>query len=29
MQDVEHAADGLRSGLLSIPVLRWWAERDE
>jgi hypothetical protein len=29
MQDVEHAADGLRSGLLSIPVLRWWTERDE
>jgi hypothetical protein len=29
MQDVEHAADGLRSGLLSIPVLRWWAERGE
>lgn len=29
MQDVEHAADGLRSGLLSIPVLKWWADRDE
>ncbi|GAB3794311.1 glycosyl hydrolase [Humibacter antri] len=25
MQDVEHAADGLRSGLLTVPVLRWEA----
>jgi hypothetical protein len=24
MQDVEHAADGLRSGLLTVPALRWW-----
>jgi hypothetical protein len=25
MQDVEHAADGLRSGLLTVPALRWTA----
>jgi hypothetical protein len=23
MQDIEHAADGLRSGLLTVPALRW------
>ncbi|MGN6198438.1 glycosyl hydrolase [Humibacter sp.] len=27
MQDVEHAADGLRSGLLAVPTLRWEASR--
>jgi hypothetical protein len=25
MQDIEHAADGLRSGLLAVPALRWSA----
>ena len=27
MQDVDHAADGLRSGLLAVPTLRWEASR--
>ncbi|GAB3614962.1 glycosyl hydrolase family 2 protein [Humibacter ginsengisoli] len=27
MQDVEHAADGLRSGLLAVPTLRWEGSR--